>query len=432
MAIPLSERMEPLERPLDIAGKTVPNRLAVQPMEGCDGTADGRPGELTVRRYDRFAAGGAGLLWFEASAVAHEGRANPRQLLVAGHTRDDLAQLLRRSRNTASDRFGDDFRPYTVLQLTHSGRYSRPDGDPAPLAAVRIPTLEEHAPASIRVIGDDELEVLEDRYADAAVLARDMGFDAVDVKSCHRYLISELLGAHTREGRYGGSFENRTRFLVNIVEKIRDRTGGEIPVTPRINVYDAIPHPYGWGVDRENHRLPDIAEPLRLIVKLAGLGVPMVNITAGNPYYNPHVNRPFDTGPYVPPEHPLAGTARLLGFAKAVRDAVPGMAVVASGFSWLREYGVNAAAGGVGDGWFDIAGFGRQAFAYPDFASDILDAGGMRREKCCIACGKCSEIMRFGGRSGCVVRDGDVYLPIYRDVSRGKPSLVGRRRAEHV
>ncbi|MCD6308324.1 MAG: flavin oxidoreductase/NADH oxidase, partial [Candidatus Latescibacteria bacterium] len=157
-----------------------------------------------------------------------------------------------------------------------------------------------------------------------------------------------------------------------------------------------------------------------------------VNITAGNPYFNPHVNRPYDTGPYIPPEHPLDGVARLLGMACGIRRAVPGMLVVASGLTWLREYGANAAAGGVREGRFDFAGFGRQAFAYPGFAADILESGGMDRGKCCIACGKCSEIMRFDGRAGCVVRDADTYLPIYREASAGKPPLSGKHGAEHV
>jgi len=432
LELPLAADLSVLGEPVAVGGKSAPNRLAVQPMEGCDGSADGRPGELTVRRYRRFAAGGAGLLWFEATAVAREGRSNPRQLLLTDATAEDLGGLLRTALDTAAGRFGADFRPYTVLQLTHSGRYSRPDDVPAPVAAVRNPHLEANAPDTIRIIEDGELEALEDRYADAALMARDMGFDAVDVKSCHRYLVSELLSAHTRDGAYGGSFGNRTRFLLNVVDKIRDRTGGGIAVTPRLNVYDAIPHPFGWGVDRHDHRKVDLDEPIRLVRMLADRGVPLVNVTAGNPYFNPHVNRPYDTGPYLPPEHPLEGVARLLGMAREIRRVVPGMLVVASGLTWLREYGANVAAGGVREGWFDFAGFGRQAFAYPDFAADILESGGMKRGKCCIACGKCSEIMRFDGRTGCVIRDADPYRSIYREASAGKPPLAGKHTADHV
>ena len=84
------------------------------------------------------------------------------------------------------------------------------------------------------------------------------------------------------------------------------------------------------------------------------------------------------------------------------------------------------------DGWFDLAGFGRQALAYPDFAADLLEQGGMKREKCCIACSKCTEIMRDGGTSGCVIRDKEVYLPIYRAGREGKPPASSRQVAEHI
>ena len=90
----------------------------------------------------------------------------------------------------------------------------------------------------------------------------------------------------------------------------------------------------------------------------------------------------------------------------------------------LREYGANIAAGCIKNGWFDMAGFGRQAFAYPDFANDIVN-GGMERNKCCVACSKCTVMMRDGGVAGCSVRDGEVYLPLYKKGREGKPSANG-------
>jgi len=430
--VPWCDSTAILGDPIDIAGRQVPNRLAVQPMEGCDGTAAGEPGELTLRRYRRFAAGGAGLLWFEATAVVQEGRANPRQLVLNARTAPAFREMLESALAKSRRARGDKHRPFTVLQLTHSGRYSRPVDAPAPIIAARNPHLDPYLKAPARTITDDELDELAERYAETAVLAADTGFDAVDIKSCHRYLVSELLSAHERPGRYGGSFANRIRFLLDVAGRVLDRTKGRISVTPRLNVYDAIPHPYGWGMKRDGSLEPDLAEPVELARKLFKLGVPMINVTAGNPYYNPHVNRPYDAGPYVPREHPLAGVARLLGFVRAVGEAVPGMIVVASGLSWLRDFGANVAAGGIESGWFSLAGFGRQAFAYPRFAADILDTGAMDGGKCCVACGKCSEIMRYGGCSGCVVRDRDVYLPIYRESHGDKTPLTAKTVADHV
>jgi 2,4-dienoyl-CoA reductase-like NADH-dependent reductase (Old Yellow Enzyme family) len=266
--------------------------MITHPMEGVDGDAQGRPGELTRRRYIRFAEGGAGLIWFEATAVVDEGRANPRQLLLTTETAAYLKALLQNTLKVSENIFGSDRRPYTVLQLTHSGRYSMPTSKPQPIIATSNPFLDAKTPATKRIITDEELEELEDRFAEAALLASEIGFDAVDIKSCHRYLLSELLSAFTREGLYGGSFENRTRFLINVIDKIRTQPACGIDVAVRMNAYDSIPHPYGWGVNEDNYRRVRMSEPIRLAKLLRDRGVELINISAGNPYYNPRLSPP--------------------------------------------------------------------------------------------------------------------------------------------
>ena len=430
--LPLADNTAILQQPLQIGKKIIPNRLVVHPMEGCDGETDGRPADLTRRRYIRFAEGGAGLVWFEATAIVAEGRANPRQLLITQNTVKDLRKLLQDALNAAVNKNGSDRKPYTVIQLTHSGRYSRPVSKPQPIIATTNPYLDKKSPTQIHMITDAQLEKLEDQYAETALMAAEIGFDAVDIKSCHRYLISELLGAHTREGAYGGSFENRTRFLLNIIAKIRKKLSNAIDVTVRLNVYDGIPHPYGWGVDPQDDRRADLSEPIRLVKLLRDMDVKLLNISSGNPYYNPHIGRPYDFGPYVPKEHPLYGVERMLKTARDIQTVVPEMAIAATGFSWLREFGANGAAGGIQEGWFQLAGFGRQSFAYPNFAADIIDTGTLQRKKCCIACGKCSELMRLDSVTGCVIHDAEVYRPIYKNLTQGKPSLVGKEVADHV
>jgi 2,4-dienoyl-CoA reductase-like NADH-dependent reductase (Old Yellow Enzyme family) len=430
--LPLADDTTVLKEPLQISTKLIPNRLVNHPMEGADGDARGRPQELTRRRYIRFAEGGAGLIWFEATAVVAEGKANPRQLLLSKETAKNFKALLQETLKAAENAYGSGHRPYTVLQLTHSGRYSKPAEKMQPIVAAANPPLEGHGSASQRIITDEDLSALEDRYAEAAGLASEIGFDAVDIKSCHRYLVSELLAAHTREGDYGGNFENRTRFLINIVDKIKTHPACEIDIAVRMNGFDSIPHPYGWGSNEQNDRQIDLSEPIRLAKLLRDRGVGLINISAGNPYYNPHVGRSYDLGPYVPKEHQLYAIEKVLKTAAGIQKAVPEVPIVATGFSWLRELGAVCAAGGIKHGWFQLAGFGRQSFAYPDFAKDILDQGEMDRKKCCIACGKCTELMRLGGVTGCVVQDGDVYRPIYKKLKEGKPSLVGKEIAEHV
>jgi len=416
--LPVSNDLSPLARRVRIGAEETPNALAIHPMEGCDGTADGRPDALTRRRYLRFARGGAGLLWFEATAVVHEGRANPRQLLLTPESAAAFARMREEALAAGREVNGPSYRPFTVLQLTHSGRYSRPDAQPAPIIAHHDGLLDQvlGLPPDHPLIADEDLDRLLERYVVAARLAEACGFDAVDIKSCHRYLISELLAAYTRAGRYGGSFENRTRFLLNVVRAVRAEVPG-IQVAVRLNMYDGHPYPWGWGVSKDDPALPDLDEPLRLVGLLREAGVTLLNVTAGNPYYTPHINRPFDrnvAGGYTPEEHPLVGVTRLVHLAQAVKQRFPDLVVVGTGYSWLRHYLGHVAAAVIERGWADIVGVGRQAFAYPDFARDLLTAGEMDPRKACIACSRCTEIMRDHGRTGCAVFDREVYSPIYR------------------
>lgn len=418
LELPLAEDVTVLADPVRIGSLTAPNRLVVHPMEGCDGKSSGEPDELTIRRYERFAAGGAGLLWFEATAVVPEARANPRQLLMAPETVDSMRQMLAHTLKVARDAHGADFRPVTVLQCTHSGRYSRPVAKPAPVLAHHDGVLDayQHISPDHPLITDDELDALQDAYVRAARLALAAGFDAVDIKSCHRYLSNELLAAHTREGRYGGSFENRTRFLLSVIDRIQAEVP-DIMVTLRLNVYDGHPYPWGWGVSQKDPLVPDLSEPLRLIKMLWQRGVRLLNVTAGNPYFTPHINRPYDVpveGAKPPAEHPLEGVARILALAKAVQETVPEMVVIASGYSWLRQFLGHAMAGTVAEGWTTMAGLGRGAFAYPDFAADLVKTGQLDRRKVCVTCSRCTQIMRDHGRTGCVIRDREVYGPIYK------------------
>jgi 2,4-dienoyl-CoA reductase (NADPH2) len=416
--LPLDEDFRVLIEPVKVGAFTLPNRLVVLPMEGCDGAPDGAPGELTVRRYRRFASGGAGLLWVEATAVIPEARANPRQLWIHQGTTSEFTAMVDATHRAARETCGPSHRPMLVLQLTHSGRYSKPGGQPAPIIAHRSKFLDpiHKLPPDFPLISDGELERLEDAYVAAARCAQRAGFDAVDVKACHRYLISELHASHTREGRYGGSFENRSRFFRSVVGKIRLQVPG-ILVTSRMNAYDAMAYPYGFGVDKEDPSKPDLDEPVELVRVLAEAGTPLVNITIGNPYFNPYVNRPFDlpvAGAPMPPEPPLTGVARFVQIVRRIQSEFPRMAVIGGGYSWLRQFFPYQAAANVRNGWVSLVGLGRMSFAYPDFPRDLAERGGLDPEKVCVACSACTQIMRDGGRTGCVPRDAAIYEPIYK------------------
>ncbi|MDW7673735.1 MAG: NADH:flavin oxidoreductase [Bacillota bacterium] len=421
LKIELQDDVDILRDKITIGNYTLPNRMIIHPMEGCDGTEDGNPSELLMRRYQRFAAGGAGLLWFEATAVVPEGRANPRQLYIHKGNVVAFKELLTATHRAAADSMGEDHRPVCILQLTHSGRYSKPYGKPQPTIAYHDPNLDERAKVTPehKPITDLELEQLQEKYVEAALLAKEAGFDGVDIKSCHRYLLAELLAAHSRSGKFGGSFENRTRFLVETVEKVRAAVGESFIIAVRMNSYDALPFPYGWGVDQDDYRKIDLTEPKKLVSLLKQKGVSLVSISAGNPYYiRPQVTRPFDQpviGADLPEEHPLESVARLFYLCEELQKAEPSLAVVGSGYSWLRQFFPYAAAANIANGAATLVGLGREAFAYPDFAKDLLTSGILNNNKLCIACSKCTQIMRDGGRTGCVIRDTEIYLPIYKE-----------------
>ncbi len=411
--LPFSESTDILTTSLTVGSKTISNRLACQAMEGCDGNPDGTPGELTLRRYDRFSEGGAGLIWYEATAVMEEGKANPRQLHINADNVDAFASQVERIKENALKKTGKE--PVVIMQATHSGRYSKPEGAPAPLIAYNNPIFEKDSPIDkSRIVTDEHIDRIKEALISASALAEKAGFDGVDIKACHRYLNCELLSAFTREGRYGGSFENRTRLLREGILGAMEVTGKDFIVTSRMNVYDGFPYPWGFGVNENDGIKMDLREPVRLIEMLYSYGVKILNITMGNPYFNPHVNRPFAKGGYTHEEHPLQGVARMLHGISEIKHAVPDMKIISSALSYLGVAAPNVAAGFISEGGFDMAGFGRTIFAYPDFANDIINKGCFDKNKICICCSKCTEIMRTpGGTPGCVIRDKDVYAPIY-------------------
>ena len=414
--LPIDEDVSILGDRVRIGDRRTSNRFAVQPMEGFDSTPDGSPGELSFRRYRRYAQGGSGLIWFEATAVLDEVRSNPRQLYLHKDNVDTYARLVAETRKTAREAFGHEI--VTVLQLTHSGRYSKAKGTPRPMIAHHSPPLDpqHNLPGDYPLVSDDYLDQLQGTYVRAAKLATAAGFDGVDVKSCHRYLVSELLASHTRDGKYGGSLENRSRMLRETLQAIKQAVP-QLLITTRMNVYDAIPYPYGFGVDRRDHKTADLREPIEVIGQLVEIGIPLINVSIGNPYYNPHYGRPYDhpvAGVDAPDEHPLSGVVRLIDVTRRIQEAFDGLPVIASGYGWLRHLMPYVAAGVIRSGWATLIGQGRGAFAYPDSPKDVLTTGKMDPAKTCITCSGCTQIMRDGTMTGCVVRDRRIYAPQYK------------------
>lgn len=395
-----------IERSIQVGNKIIGNRVVLQPMEGCDCNTDGSPSELTWDKYVRAAKSGAGLVWFEANAVCPEGRTNPRQMMLTAQNLPAFKMLLAEMREIAARECG--VSPTFILQLTHSGRQSI-----VPMIAYRHPLYEQRRPAGDEnIVTDEYLDTLAEKYASSARLAVEAGFDGVDVKSCHGYLFQELLSAFTREGRYGGCFENRVRLFLDCVRAVKAAIPEDVLLTARLSVSDMVPKPYGFGTTEQNEL--DLTEPDMLLEKLVASGLQMLNVTVGNPYYNPHVNRPYRKGGYEPPESSETGLERFEIIEKHIKDKFPSLTVVGSGLSYYREDLFRQASRQLESGVCDLVGFGRMWLAYPAFYRDFAD-GRFDSRKCCLACSKCTELMRAGKVSGCAVFN-EYYRNLYKEI----------------
>jgi NADPH2 dehydrogenase len=420
----------PLARPFEQDGVRVGNRFCVLPMEGWDGTFEGEPSDLTVRRWQHFGESGAKLVWGgEAVAVRHDGRANPNQLVILERTERGLARLRQTLLDAHVDRFGpraaDDL--YVGLQLTHSGRFSKPNAHerPEPLVAYAHPVLDRRFAAGVRVLSDQDLDGLVEDYIRAARIAWRIGFQFVDIKHCHGYLGHELLSARSRPGKYGGSFQNRTRFLRSIVDGIRATVPG-LGIGVRLSAVDTVPfrkgadgigvpevspdrYEHAFGLLRDGQLDRALNDSRALLRLLQDLDVRWVCISAGTPYYNPHLIRPALFPPsdgYEPPEDPLRGVARHIAVTAALKAEFPGMAIVGSGYTYLQEWLPHVAQHNVRLGLTDFVGLGRTMLSYPELPADVLAGRPARRKSICRTFSDCTTGPRLGLVSGCFPLDG--------------------------
>jgi NADPH2 dehydrogenase len=420
----------PLAQPYRLRnGFTIGNRFCMLPMEGWDGTPDGRPTELTARRWRRFGLSGAKLIWGgEAVAVRPDGRANPNQLMIQAETLGPLARLRESlvSQHTACFGRGDDL--LIGLQLTHSGRFARPEarGGLQPKILYHHPILDAKlglAPDA-PLMSDDEIDDLVGDFVRAARLAGQAGFAFVDIKHCHGYLGHEFLSAVQRPGRYGGNFENRTRFLRQVVAGIRNQVPG-LGIGVRLSAFDFVP--FRPGPDGRGEPLPlggegygyafggdgtglgiDLAEPCLFLDLLAALDIELVCITAGSPYYNPHIQRPALFPPsdgYRPPEDPLLGVARQIAVTASLKRQRPDLAFVGSAYSYLQEWLPNVAQHVIRSRQADFVGLGRMALSYPDMIADVLAGRPLQRKRICRTFSDCTTAPRHGWVSGCYPLD---------------------------
>lgn len=427
-------------------GFTIGNRFAVLPMEGWDGTTDGRPGPDTIRRWRRFGMSGAKLVWGgEAVAVSHDGRANPNQLLINDKNASSIAELRRELIYSHKERYENVEDLYVGLQLTHSGRFARPSNKPEPKILYHHPVLDKkfNIDSESALLSDAEIREIIDDFIKAAGMVRDAGFHFVDIKHCHGYLGHEFLSAFTRPGPFGGSFENRTRFLRDVIAGTRAQAPG-LEIAVRLSAFDWRPFQKGinglgepvisedeeygcaFGGDRMGTGIR-LDEAIRFLQLLVDLDIELVCITAGSPYYNPHIQRPALFPPsdgYLPPEDPLAGVARQIRVTAMLKVKFPTLAFVGSAYSYLQEFLPNVAQNVIRTGKADFTGLGRMMLSYPELPDDVLKGRPLQRQRICRTFSDCTTAPRGGLHSGCYPLDEHYKTSpdaqILRDLKKGK------------
>ena len=432
-------------------GRKIGNRFCVLPMEGWDGTRDGKASEYTIRRWRNFGLSGAKLIWGgEAAAVRPDGRANPNQLMILDETMQSLEGLRNELVNTHITHHGTSDDLLVGLQLTHSGRFCRPNEKTKmePKILYHHPLLEKiyNVSPDTPLLTDGEIDDLIAYYVRAAKRAQAIGFDFVDIKHCHGYLGHEFLSSFTRPGKYGGSFENRTRFLCEIVHGIQIECPG-LRLGVRLSVIDMPPfrpdennigrmmdfrdenghYPFAFGGDPEHPGQIKLDEPIAFLKLLENLGVQLVNFSAASPYYNHHITRPAYFPPsdgYDAPEDPLVGVARHIQVGTELKKHVTKLACSGSGFSYLQDWIPNVAQALVSEGRIDFVGLGRSMLSYPELPADVLKGCSLQRKRICRTFSDCTTAPRKGLISGCYPLD-NFYknLPEAEEVKRIKQGL---------
>jgi len=426
----------PLARPIDVDGLKIGNRWTIHPMEGWDGSTDGKPSEATIRRWRHFGLSGAKLIWGgEAVAIRHDGRANPNQLVMNPANLPDIARLRQTLVDAHKERMGSDNGLVIGLQLTHSGRFSKPNDHfrMEPKIVFRHPVLDRRLKLApdYPILSDGDIRRLIEDYVNAAKMAAEVGYDFIDVKHCHGYLGHEFLGAHTREGEFGGSFENRTRYLREIAAGVK-AVAPALKIGVRLSAFDFVPYRpdpaqsspgkpgpgipeeaplpyrYGFGVSESDPTTYDFAEPIRFLELLQSLGIRLVNLSAGSPYYNPHIQRPALYPPsdgYQPPEDPLIGVARQIHAHRQLKEKFPQLYLVGTGYTYLQDFLPNVAQAVVRKGWIDSVGLGRMVLSYPELPADVLQGKPLNTKKVCRTFSDCTTAPRNGLPSGCFPLD---------------------------
>ena len=372
----------PLLQPGQIGSLQLKNRIALAPMGENFGGLDGHATEKTQAYYEERARGGAGLIILGTTAVSWpSGTSEPHQL---GISSDDfiptLAQVVRRVHVHGAK---------AAIQINHSGKVAAndrahgremwvPSVPPAlpPNASMRTITPQELStfvgvgphPDRYRVMDEADIAQMIEWYAAAAVRAQQAGFDAVEVHCAHNYLIAGFLSPYfnQRTDGYGGSYENRTRLMRELLTEVRRRVGPDYPIWVRLDAEEM--HTPG-GITLE--------EALQTARLCEQLGVNAISVSS---YARLTRGSDFTDAP-IPQK-----SGAYLEFANAFKRVVRIPIIVAGRIE------PEAGAAAIGAGEADFIAMGRKLLADPELPNKLL-AGQPEAIRPCIYCYACvSEI----------------------------------------
>lgn len=360
-----------------IGKRTAQNRFLAQPMEGND-AVNGAVSERALNRYVKLATGKWGIIVIEALSVAPDALARKNQMVI---NRDHLPGLKR----LVSEMKKADPETLILFQITHSGRksgkeFARPTAlyDPAP---------HEH------LLTTAEIDEIKNQFIEATLIAEEAGADGVDFKSCHGYFGCEILRpANQRDDKWGGSFENRTRFLKESVTEIRTRlTRKDFILGSRISYYEGIRG--GCGTASAGDALEDFTEMDELLELMCDLGMDYVNVSAGIPGVTSEITRPTSTSKWF--------YLHQFRYARRVKHLVGDrLKVFGSAYSVLKEESIAAAEENLSRGDIDFAGWGRQTLADPLFVKHLVNNGQVDY---CKLCSGCSKLMVRQEQVACII-----------------------------
>lgn len=377
---------------LRIGKKTTPNRFVAQPIEINSADDSGKPTDLTFQRYRALAEGGAGMMFTEAGAIAANARARTNQLLVIEEHARALEELVKSVKDINPDAL-------FLFQIDHAGRLGVPG------LSKLVSTYPTGNP-DVHLLNEQEIETVREQVVKSAVVAHQVGADGIDIKHGHGFLFAEFLRpANTRNDRYGGSFENRTRFFREMTQGIKAAVHDDaFLLGVRIAAYEGIAG--GSGTVGPEEVLEDLSEVLAFARMVEQEGMHFLNISAGDAAGNLEILLPTSTYP--------EGVYRHFGWTKAVKNTVS-IPVIGSAYSYLKN-GENNLVGSdtarksllywaeknLKDGNVDLIGLGRQSLADPHFPQKVL-AGELNAIDFCTTCNSCGFLLGSQKPVGCVV-----------------------------